>query len=286
MKKFFFIYLMVSLCWINVIFAQDEKAAEVKYGWQRELVGGVNLSQSSFDNWAQGGENSLAWQVNLNGKFVNEQQKTNWSNSGKFVLGSTKSGDQESRKSIDEIKLESVLTYKVHLYVNPYIAATAETQSLPGYHYGDGSQKTQMSDFLDPGYIRESFGIGFQPNDIVKTRLGAAMKQTLTNDYPKPYADDLETVKIEKTKNEFGAESVTDLDWKLAENSLFTSKLELFSTMKAFDEVDVNWDNILTTKISKYFNVNFNFKLYYDKDISAKRQLNQAIALGIMYSFL
>ena len=79
------------------------------------MVGGINLTQTSFDNWAQGGENSYAWQLNLNFKFVNDQEKTNWSNSGKFAYGATKTGDQDSRKSIDEIKLESVLTYKMNL---------------------------------------------------------------------------------------------------------------------------------------------------------------------------
>jgi len=79
---------------------------------------------------------------------------------------------------------------------------------------------------------------------------------------------------------------VTDVSWKVSENSLFTSKLELFTVFNTFKEIDVNWDNILTTKISKYFNVNFNFKLFYDRDISKMRQIKQAIALGVSYSFL
>jgi len=285
MKKLVYMF-MISLLFISTIQAQEEKKEEPTYGWQKEMVGGINVTQTSFDNWAQGGENSMAWQLNLNARFVNDQEKTNWSNTGKFTYGSTKTGDQESRKSIDEIKLESVLTYKMDFYVNPYVAGTAETQFAPGYKYGDDPAKVQISKFLDPGYFRESIGIGYQPYDIIKTRLGAAMKQTITDDYPAPYADDPETTDIEKTKNEFGAESVTDVNWKIAENSLFTSKLELFSTLSTFDEIDVNWDNVLTTKISKYFNANFNFKLFYDKDISPKRQIKQAIAMGITYSFM
>lgn len=89
------------------------------------MVGGINLTQNSFDNWTQGGENSFAWQLNF--KFINDQQKTNWSNSAKSAHCSTKTGDQESRKSIDEIKLESVFTYKLALYVNPYVAVNDET---------------------------------------------------------------------------------------------------------------------------------------------------------------
>ncbi len=277
--------LIILAFWCGGLQAQEEAAKEPEYGWQKEMVGGLNLTQTSFDNWAQGGENSLAWQFFLNFKFVNDQEKTNWSNSGKFGYGSTKTGDEDYRKSIDEIKLESVLTYKLNVHVNPYAAANFETQFSGGYNY-DTDPKTQISAFMDPGYFRESVGLGYKPNKIVTVRMGAAMKQTITSDYPVPYADDPDTEEIEKTKNEFGAELVTDVNWKISENSLFTSKLELFSTFEAFNETDVNWDNVLTTKISKYLSVNLNFKLFYDRDISHRRQIYQSAALGLTYSFL
>ena len=267
------------------VLAQDQAIEEPSHGWQKEMIGGINLTQTSFDNWAQGGENAFAWQINFHFKFINDQEKTNWANSGKLTFGSTKTGDQESRKSIDEIKLESVLTYRLGIFINPYIAATGETQFAPGYNY-DSDPKTQVSAIMDPGYFRESIGVGYQPNQMVKTRLGFALKQTMTRDYPTLYADDPDTDKIEKIKHEVGAESVTDISWKIAENTLLTSKLEIFSTLKAFDETDVKWDNVMTTKVSKYFNMNLQFKLFYDKDISRKRQINQAIAFGFSYSFL
>ncbi len=284
--KSLFIMAMAILISASFILAQDKPAEPPKYGWQKSMVGGINLTQTSFDNWKQGGENSYAWQINLTFNFTNDQEKTNWANSGKLTYGANKTGDQEMRKSIDEIKLESVLTYKLGVLINPFVAATGETQFAPGYNYGT-TPKTQISAFMDPGYVRESAGIGIKPNEIIKTRLGVAVKHTITQDYPAPYADDPKTLTtIEKIKNEFGGESVTDLSWKVAENTLLTSKLELFSAFKTFKETDVNWDNILTTKISKYFNVNFNFKLFYDRDISKMRQIKQAIALGLTYSFL
>jgi len=291
-SKFFIVILAILLIITSFAFAQDEtkektkkKTDEPKYGWQKEMIGGLNITQTSFDNWTQGGENSFAWQLNINFKFINDQEKFNWANSGKLTYGSTKTGDQQSRKSIDEIKLESVYTYKMSKFLNPFVATTGETQFAPGYNY-DTDSKTQVSAFFDPAYFRESVGFGYKPNEIIQSRIGGAIKQTITRDYPSPYADDPQTEKTEKTKNEIGVESVTDLNWKIAENSLLTSKLELFSAFKAVDETDVNWDTVVSTKISKYFNVNFNFKLFYDKDISPKRQIKQAIAFGLTYTFL
>lgn len=277
-----FIGLFIS----SHIIAQEKPAEETEYGWQKEMISGVNLTQTSFDNWAPGGENSFAWQLNVNFKFINDQEKTNWANSGKFSYGSLKTGDEESRKSIDEIKLESVFTYKLGRFINPYAAVTGETQFAPGYDYGI-EPETQISAIMDPGYFRESIGLIYQPNDIIKARLGCSLKQTITSDYPAPYADDPDTENtIEKTKNEIGAESVTDVNWKISENTLLISKLELFSAFKALDETDINWENVLTVKISKYFNVNFNFRILYDKDISRKRQIMQFVALGITYNFI
>ncbi len=277
--------IVMALAFGAALWAQEAKKEAPKYGWSKELVGSLNLTQTQFDNWAQGGENSLSWQLNINGKFVNDQEKTNWSNSGKISFGMVKVGDGESKKSVDEIKLESVFTYKMNLYVNPYLAATAETQFAKGYNYTD-TGKMAISNFMDPAYFTQSAGLGFSPNEQIKTRLGAALKETITDKYPVPYADDPETSEIEKTKVEFGAESVTDFSRKLAENILLTSKLELFSNLKSFDQIDVKWDTILSAKVAKYVDVTFNVKLFYDKDISKKRQLKQMLALGLTYSFL
>jgi hypothetical protein len=280
------VILYALLISASLLYSQDDKKEEVKIGWTNEVIGSLNLTQASFDNWSGGGENSLAWQFKFFGKFMNEQTTYNWTTTSKIEYGQTKLGDLESRKSIDEIRLESVYTRKMKLYVNPYLAVTGETQITKGYQYSETS-KTAFSDYFDPAYFTESAGIGYSHKNQIKTRLGAALKQTITRNFPAPYADDPDTKnKIEKTKVELGAESVSDYTQKLAENMVFTSKLELFSNLKALNEVDVRWDNILTAEISKYVNVNLNFKLFYDRDISVKRQLKQSLALGLTYSFL
>ncbi len=284
MRKVVTFVLALGLVWgINQAAAQEKEAP--KYGWQKEVVGSINLAQTTFDNWAQGGENSFAWQVNLNMKFVNDQEKYNWSNSGKFSFGMVKVGDGTTKKSVDEIKLESVFTYKLGVYVNPYVAATAETQFAKGYDYSV-TPNVAISNFLDPAYFTQSVGLGIEPVKNLKTRIGAALKETVTRDYPVPYADDPNTPEVETTRVEMGAESVTDFSWKVSENTLFTTKLELFSNLKALDQVDVRWDNILSAKVAKYMDVNFNVKLFYDRDISRKRQLKQALTIGLTYSFL
>jgi hypothetical protein len=280
------ISLMGFLLTINCLLpVQESEAEEPEHGWQNELVGSLNFTQTNFDNWAQGGENTLTWQANVNGRAVNDEEKYKWDSSGKISYGRSKLGGLESRKSVDEVKLESVFTYLLGIYVNPYVAASAETQFTGGFEYTDES-KSQISDFMDPGYLAQSAGVGYEPVDEFKTRLGFALHETITRDYPVPYADDPETDEVEKTKVETGLESVTDFSKKLIGGILLTSKLELFSNLESLDAVDVKWDNIFSAKISKYIDVSFNVKFLYDKDISEKRQIKQALSLGLTYSFL
>ena len=265
------------------LFAQEVGKQKPEYGWNNALVGSLNFTQTSFDNWTQGGENTLAWQLNINGKAVKGEEKYKWDNTGKISHGMVKLADLEARKSVDELKLESVFNYLLGVYVNPYVAASLETQFTPGYDYDDG--KKEISNILDPGYLSQSAGVGYEPVDEFKTRAGFALRETITRDYP-AYADDPETEDIEKIRVEPGLESVTDFSQKLIGSILLTSKLEIFSNMKGIDEVDVRWDNIFSAKISKYIDVSFNIKLLYDRNASKKRQIKQALSVGLTYTFL
>jgi hypothetical protein len=120
--------------------AQESEEKKPEYGWKKEMVGNLNFTQNKFDNWSQGGEDSWSWQLDINAKFENDQEKFNWSNTGKFSFGQSQIGDADSRKSADEIKLESVYTYKFGTEINPYVAVTGRTQISQRYKYTDTSK--------------------------------------------------------------------------------------------------------------------------------------------------
>lgn len=273
--------VIVSLSIGLSVLGQDKPAGI----WEKSLVGNLNLTQTAFDNWTSGGENSFAWQLNINYKFVKDLTKYNWANTGKLSYGNTKTGDGAILKSVDEIKLESIVSYKLGTAVNPYVAIDAESQLAKGYDYTI-TPTEEVSAFLDPAYFRESIGAGMSVRKGITTRLGAALKQTVTSNYPVPYADDPATPEIETLRSEIGVDSVTDINLQFSKTSQYVAKLELFSNLHALDEIDVNFDNILSVNISEYISTNFNLKIVYDKDVSTKRQIKQSIALGISYTFV
>lgn len=249
-------------------------------GWQKSLVGNLNFTQSQFDNWEQGGENSWSWQLDIDGKFDYNQPAFKWANSGKLSFGKARVAGARARKAADEIKFESVYSRKLGLYVNPYVAATGITQFTTGYKYASDTSKQSISDYFDPAYFTQSFGVGYDPNDFFKIRIGASIKETIADRYANMYS------KGEEFRVEYGAELVSDGKVQLNSIMLYNTKLALFSSLKRIDEVDVNWEHTISAQVAKYLNVNFNFRLYYDKDVSLQRQIKQTLAVGLTYSFI
>jgi len=267
--------------------AQPADTTRVKKPWTHSVVSGLNLTQVSFnDNWAQGGENALAYALSLNGKSANDLAKTNWTTSYKFAFGQTKLGSQGIRKTDDKIDLESTLIYKVGAYINPYVAATFKTQFAKGFEYSPDPDSA-VSKFFDPAYLTQSAGLGYQPIPQIKTRLGVALREVITSEF-NVYADDPKTLaEVEKTRVAGGLESVTEVAWQLQSNLLFTGKLELFDAFNNFDIIIMRSDNTLAAKVSKYVTVNLNVQLLKEPPVAGgKIQIKETLGLGLSYTFL
>ena len=279
MKKIFYIIALL----LASVMPQD--IAVIDTTWQKELVCSFSFNQAYFDNWVAGGENALAHQFDLSGKLIYNGDKYIWTNIGKVSYGNSKIGKAETKKTIDELRIESILTYLCGVVANPYLSLKGETQLAPGYIYGENLNK-QVSGFLDPGYFTQSAGFKYSPMEELSIRFGVAIKETITKDFPAPYADDPKTEEIETTKIEPGMETVLTFSKKISDNTLINSTIDLFNNFTGFNATDVRWDTDIITQITKYINVKLNVKLFYDKDISTKRQLNQSLLLGISYTLL
>ena len=251
--------------------------------WKSSLVTAFNVSQVSFTDWAQGGENALAYAVSGVGKTLYEPKNVTWSLSYKLAFGQTKLGDQPLRKSDDKIELETVFAYKFGAYVNPYAAATLKTQFATGYKYDNLGKATPLSDSFDPAYLTQSLGAGYQIIPQVKTRLGYGLREIYTNNFF-VYADNPKTTQREYIKIEDGFESVTDVQWKVEDNIMFVSKIELFMTVRTPDKAILRSDNTLRIQAAKYIAVTLNANIINDRQISPHTQLMNTLAIGLNYA--
>jgi hypothetical protein len=279
MRNKIVLFILLSLILSANLLAQPTADTTFKLGWTPKGSVAVNLSQISFDNWTQGGENSLAFSSIGNfGAFYRSQE---WflANRLKLAYGRSKSSNKYFTTD-NELRLENVLIRNFGWKINPYFSNEVRTGLANGFDY-KVSPEQQISAFFDPGYITQSLGFIYA-RKVFNTRVGIGLQETFTNKF-NFYTDDAKTLEVEKFKIETGVESVSEASFEFMKNMNYTGRLRLFSRFNALDVWDVNWDNIITAKINDYFNVNFNFNFIYQQDQSLKAQYKEALQLGFSY---
>ncbi len=285
MNRILILLLLVPVGWAWSQAPAAQKPDSSKWGWKHSVVSGLTLTQVSFKDWAQGGEDALAWTIRLDGLSKLEDTSYVWGNTYKMSYGQAKIGSESMRKTEDRLEFESVFTYKLGTEINPYVGVTLKTQFAEGVMIDAAGKTTPVSKFFDPAYLTQSAGFGYRPSTTVKTRLGAAIREIVTSVYT-IYANDASTPESKrgKTKVDGGVESVTDLELTLDDNLLFRSKLELFAPIKHLQQVTMRMDNTLTANVSKYVVVILNVQLINDANASTRLQEKEVLALGLSYT--
>lgn len=280
------VLVLLSVFAITLTGVAQQDTTKPKFGWKHKSVSALNLTQVSFANWAAGGENAFAWTASLEGKSTDEQETTSWENAYKFAYGQAKLQSTGLRKTDDVIDIASVLTYKLGTGLNPYASATLKTQFAKGFDYA-AEGTPAVSKFWDPAYLQQSAGVGYQLLPELKTRLGAALRETFTSEF-RAYANDPGTPVTEwiKTRVEGGLESITEADWKFAQNMVFLAKLELFSPFKTMDKIIVRADAGITAKVNEYITAGLSVSLINDWRVTPRTQSKQTLALGLSYALM
>ncbi len=283
-KNYLFMTATLIVAFSFVGLAQQSSPPPPEFGWKHGLVSSLTLSQIAFTDWAQGGENALAYTFTVDGKSNSDREFSNWTTLYKFAFGQTRLGNQGLRKTDDIIDFSTVFTYKLGSYVNPYLSASLKTQFAPGYTYPRQDSSVQQSAFFDPAFLIQTIGAGYQPIKEIKTRLGVGIREVITNTYNQYTDDPATTNEVEKTTVNGGIESVTDVDWQIDENIKFTTTLEFFAPIKHFDEFVIRDNSTLTTKVSKYIIAVFSVQLINESRVSPRTQVKETIAMGLSYT--
>lgn len=257
-------------------------------GWKKGGYFSLNGSQVSLTNWVAGGQNSVS--INsLFGLYANlKKGKMTWENSFDFGYGILKQSQQLFNntgnkwiKTDDRIQLTS--KYGQKATESWYYAGLLNfrTQSTAGYNYAV-DDITEISGFMAPGYLLGAIGMDYKPNDKFSMFIAPlTTKMTFVND--QDFADaglfgvtaaevDANGLMIAGTGKRFRAElgGYVRMQYKtnLAENIVFTTKLDLFSNyLNNPSRIDVNWENLLEIKLWKFLSATLSTHLVYDDDI-------------------
>lgn len=284
-KTLFFLAALLPLS----LSAQEESA------WTHSGLTGINFSQTSFTNWSEGGENSIATNVYFNGSLNYKQGKSAWDNDLSANYGLNYTDATKWRKNIDNLNLSS--KYGRQISDKLYYAALLDFKTQMGYGYDySGEERELISKFLTPGYLNLSVGIDYKPNDHISAYYSPVSgKMTLTNDtaFSKNYGVD----EGKKTRFELGTTFKGTVNYSLLQDKLtLKSTLDLFTPYNdTFGNVDVNWDVLVGLNVTSLLTVTFQSTLKYDDDIKtfddagvqhgAKVQFKEILGVGLSYKF-
>lgn len=254
-------------------------------GWVFEWISGLNGAQASYDNWSQGGVNTIS--VTASNIFNTRYRKGQFAYAlaTNLKYGKARIEDEGTRKTDDRIAINNKFSY---IFEDERWSAFGNinfsTQFDKGYNYSEDPPEI-ISRFFSPAYFTQIGGISFQPDDYFTAETGLAMKQTIVSD------TDLSTWyglnPGESFRFEPGYSIGLNLEKKVVSNVRFLSSLETFTNMKRhLDNTDVNFSNELIGRINDYLNMSFQFVIVYDSDFSRELQIKQVLSAGISYSIL
>jgi len=293
------IYILVS----GIVYSQENADADTS--WKRSGIIGLNFTQVSLSNWSAGGQNSVAglMMFKYNANFNDGIHR--WDNSIDLGYGLTQNGSESAIKSED--KIDVTTKYGRHAGKNWFYSSFLgfKSQFTKGYNYPNDS--VAISDFLAPGYVTLSLGMEYNPSKNFSFSVSPIVGRIIlvnNQDLADAGAYGVKPAVIEngaktdgeKSKLEFGAMVRILFKKDIMENITFTNKLELFSNYQEDPQnVDVNWEMMLTMKVNKFISANISTQLIYDDNTiitseknpsgGPRTQFKEVLGVGLSYKF-
>ena len=277
-------YILPAFAQGNKVLSSDEKesvlsktqaplSAASDTVWKTGGNVSLNIAQTSLTNWASGGQNSINGLgiVNLYGYY--RKGNNQWDNDLFMTYGMQKTGSNPFVKSDDKIQLNSRYGYNISKNWLVSGLVNFSSQFQPGYEIENNveNKDKQTSAFMSPGYFLFSLGLTYKPNDNFSITLSpATVKLTVVRLDSLAPAYGLDPGKNVRT--ELGAYARVFWHKELIKNVTYQTTLDLFSNYASNPQnVDVNWNNLLTLKVNKFISASLIWSLVYDDNVTLAR---------------
>ena len=262
--------------------------------WKKSAAASVQFSQYGIsDNWYQGGEstNALLAETKLVANY-DDRQKVQFENSLELKIGFiTAPSDTVHtwKTNADLLRLYSKLGVQAVKNLYYTIDAKLTTQFFPNY-------KTNTNDlvsaFLSPMQFETSIGMDFKldKSKYKLSLMGAPFSYTFVyiknDDIVNPSSFNVEPGHT--SANLFGSKITANLDWKIAKDISYVTKLEYFTT---YDKVIANWENTFNFQLNRYLSTKLFIHLRYDDGVILTEenksyfQLKEMLTFGLSYTW-
>ena len=269
-----------------------------KRHWLHVFNAGLQFSQAYLSkNWYQGGNNYLAlltnlyWDVQLNQVY---HPKIMFQSTLSYKLGLNSTEDNDYHKySISEDLFQYNLKFGYKAAHNWYYSFTTQfkTQLLNNY---PKDSNVRTASFLTPGNLTLGLGMTYSKQNKKKTLTFNASISPLSYNLktaidPKVDHGQFGMEQNEKTVNEFGSTAELTLNWNIASNVLYKSRLFLFTDYK---DSQADWQNTFEFQFNRFFSTQLYFNLRYDSQANTalapgwhRWMLKEILSVGLSYTF-
>lgn len=286
-KTIVFIGIIISL-FTGRLFSQTIVVPDTLHGWNQTWIANINGSQATYNNWSEGGVNTVSGAASTVFTRYFRQKRFSYGFRTNLRYGQSRLNGNDVRKSDDLISIRNRATYDLSegSKIAAFAAVQFKTQFANGYEYGKKSNggDSLISAFMAPGYLTEGIGIEVNAHANLKLEAGLALKQTVISDGK--LSPNYGLVAGETFRSEGGIATGVTFQSKIMENIRYSSSVETFTNLlQSLDKTDVLWTNELTGQINKWISASFQFELKYDDDFSRKVQLKQVLSAGLTLNF-
>lgn len=282
-------------------------------GWKKGGVISTGFSQAAFTNWAAGGLNSVAINGLLSIYANNKSGNMTWDNTLDIGYGLLKQGESEMFiKTDDKIDFSSKFGQKASKKWYYAGLVGLKTQLTSGYKYPNDS--VAISGLFAPAYVLVAIGMDFKPTSkfsMFVTPLTAKMTFVGDTDLANAGAFGVEPAQLDvndniiqegkKFRGEFGGYLKMAYSSEIMDNVTLQSKVDFFTNYKENPQnIDVNWETLLSLKVNKYITTTLATHLIYDDDTKVdvdengdgtidstgpRAQFKEVLSVGFSYQF-
>jgi hypothetical protein len=250
--------------------------------WKLRSEASIQLNQASMTNWVKGGENNIAAGLDVTGyaDYNNKALNVSSNSIGRMRLGLLSSGKDGIRKTIDLLETNSKLNHKAFGKFDFSGILIFRTQFAKGYNYPNDS--IPVSKFLSPATLTVGFGLDYKPNKVTSINFSPlSYKGTFVSDTGMIDQTKYGIAFNRKSLHEPGISFMMSHEFKPMETVTVKNRLQLFSNYaNNLQNIDIDWEMIVTASLNWFTEVRFNTFLIYDDDIKTIEYEDDKPVLG------
>jgi len=280
MRHFLVLFLVLSSI---TIFSQDKKAKKPTPKWKIHGRFTFLFNQSSFTNWASGGENTVAGNLNVNYDFNYKKNNLNWDSRIISGYGLSHISDKGYRKTDDRFEFNTLLGLKTGKYWFLSFIGNFRTQYTKGYDYKK-EPKLLVSEFFSPAYLTFGPGMLWKKSDDLNLNIAPAnVRYTFVNDF---FSGKFGVEQGRNTAFALGFNLSGYYKFTLMENIEMENIVTMYTDYLAnVGNIDIDYQTNIRFKVNKSIKMQMTFHTIMDDDSSSRIQFRQLFGLGVNYSF-